>query len=43
MDKYEKLSMQTCIICGKPGKPTDNGWIIPLCGNCKKKVENNEL
>lgn len=43
MDKYEKLSEETCIMCGKPGKLTDSGWIMPLCGDCKKKVENNEL
>ena len=35
--KYEKLSMQTCIMCGKPGKLTDNGWIMPLCKDCEEK------
>lgn len=43
MDKYEKLSKRTCIMCGTPGKLIDNGWIMPLCEDCKKKVQNNEL
>ena len=43
MDKYEKLSEKTCIMCGKPGELTNSGWIMPLCEDCKKKVQNNEL
>ena len=43
MDKYGKLSEKTCIMCGKPGKLTNSGWIMPLCEDCKKKVQNNEL
>ena len=43
MDKYEKLSEETCIMCGKLGKLTNSGWIMPLCEDCKKKVQNNEL
>lgn len=35
--KYENLSNRTCVRCGKPGKLTDNGWIIPLCSHCKRK------
>lgn len=37
LKKYENLSKRTCIICGKPGKLTNNGWIMPLCFYCKKK------
>ena len=29
--------MQTCIMCGKPGKLTDNGWVMPLCKDCEEK------
>ena len=29
--------MQTCIMCGNPGKLTDNGWIMPLCKDCEEK------
>ena len=43
MNKYEKLSEKTCIRCGKPGELTNSGWIMPLCEDCKKKVQNNEL
>ena len=43
MDKYERLSKGTCIMCGKPGELTNSGWIISLCEDCKKKAENNEL
>jgi hypothetical protein len=37
MDKYEKLSEETCIMCGKPGKLIDNGWIMPLCKACEEE------
>lgn len=37
MDKYEKLSEKTCIMCGKPGELTNSGWIMPLCEDCKKE------
>lgn len=30
-------------MCGKPGGLTNSGWIMPLCEDCKKKVQNNEL
>lgn len=30
-------------MCGKPGELTNSGWIMPLCEDCKKKVQNNEL
>ena len=33
-DKYEKLSTQTCIGCGKPGKMVYSGWISPWCKDC---------
>ena len=29
--------MQTCIMCGKPGKLIDNGWIMQLCKDCEEK------
>ena len=39
LNKYEELSKHTCIICGNPGELTNSGWIIPLCEECKEKVE----
>ena len=36
--KYEHLTENTCIQCGKVGVPlTDDGWIIPLCKDCYEK------
>ena len=32
VNKYEKLSEQTCIHCGKPGNEYwHNGWVAPFC------------
>lgn len=33
----ENLSLKTCEICGRPGKPNNNGWIKTLCLDCKEK------
>ena len=29
--KYEKLSRNTCIVCGKPATKISDGWISPYC------------
>ena len=34
--KYEKLSFETCINCGKPAKYVSKGWISPYCEDCVK-------
>lgn len=34
--KYEKLSSETCELCGQPGHHTDTSWVKTLCGNCGK-------
>lgn len=39
LSKYEMLSEQTCIMCGKPGKLINSGWIMPLCKECEKRGE----
>lgn len=31
IDEYEKLSWQTCIICGRPAKRWTTGWLSPYC------------
>lgn len=32
--KYEGMSSQTCIICGKPATKVTMGWISPFCDHC---------
>jgi hypothetical protein len=36
--KYEELSWNTCIKCGKPATHTSRGWILPYCEECAKNV-----
>ena len=31
IDKYEKISKRTCVICGKEAEWTSVGWISPYC------------
>lgn len=35
LDKYENLSWNTCIKCGKEAKYVSTGWIAPYCEDCK--------
>lgn len=35
--KYEELSMETCIVCGKPAEGRTKGWITPICEECARK------
>ena len=35
ISKYEKLSYETCINCGKPATCISTGWISPYCDDCK--------
>lgn len=42
LSKYEELSSNTCIKCGKDATHMSKGWILPLCDNCgtrEAKVE----
>jgi len=34
IDKYENLSMRTCIHCGRPATKISRGWISPYCDKC---------
>lgn len=34
LDKYERLSTRTCIVCGKPATRITTGWISPFCDAC---------
>ena len=31
ISKYEKLSYETCEVCGQPGEPNDERWVRTLC------------
>lgn len=37
IDKYENLSWDYCIKCGKPSKYISKGWISPYCEDCIDK------
>jgi hypothetical protein len=37
IEKYENLSYETCIKCGKPATHMTEGWIAPLCDECDNK------
>ena len=40
IDKYESLSWNTCIQCGKPATYTSKGWIAPYCEECVNNSKN---
>lgn len=37
IDKYEGLSFDYCIDCGKPAEVISTGWIRPYCKKCAEK------
>lgn len=39
ISKYEKISKNTCVVCGKPATKMTTGWIMPVCDYC---FENEE-
>lgn len=42
--KYEYLTENTCITCGKIGVPmTNTGWMMPLCEDCYNKEAERKL
>ena len=40
IQKYEHISFNTCINCGKPATYVSAGWISPYCDNCKDNKHN---
>ena len=42
VSRYEKLSAQTCIVCGKPATLMSKHWIMPFCDCIKSKEHFNE-
>ena len=41
LDKYEKLSKEYCIYCGKKAKYITKGYILYVCEDCFKKYSHN--
>lgn len=39
--RYERLSMHTCVNCGKRATKVSINWCLPLCDHCAKKVSGN--
>lgn len=41
IDKYEDLSWNTCIKCGKPSTKISMGYILPYCDECAKENDSH--
>lgn len=41
LDKYVELSYDTCVMCGKKAKYFSRGYILPLCEDCKNKINKD--
>lgn len=40
IEKYEKISFSTCVICGKPhSRFITTGWMSPYCKECWERIE----
>ena len=40
LDKYAKISHDTCVICGKPAtKYTHDGWYASFCDSCYERMD----
>ena len=40
IDKYENLSYETCIECGKPADIITDGYVLPYCMRCWSSMEH---
>lgn len=38
VDKYTRLSENTCIVCGQPAEYSTKGWISPYCKKCAEDI-----
>ena len=43
ISKYETLTEYICEICGKPDVGYTDGWIMPICKKCYKRIGNSEI
>ena len=39
IDKYAKISSNTCYICGEKSTHMTDGWIMPICDYCDNNVK----
>lgn len=39
IDKYEEISLHTCVNCGKEATLYTTGWILPVCDECAKEIK----
>ena len=42
IEKYENLSFNICIGCGKPAEWVSKGWVSPFCTGCANKMINDK-
>ena len=43
IDKYAKISYNTCTVCGKPAnKWTTSGWIASFCDKCYERMNRRD-
>ena len=40
--RAEDKSLETCEVCGEPGKQRGNGWVYTMCDKCWEKHEKEK-
>lgn len=40
IDKAERASVETCMLCGQPGEQVNTGWILTLCERHTNELSN---
>lgn len=43
IDRYERISERTCIVCGKPATRITMGWICPYCDDCCPEGQSESI
>lgn len=43
INKYERLSRETCINCGAPATRVSTGWICPWCDDCASLIDDKTI
>jgi len=42
IERYEYISYNTCIVCGKDASYISQGWISPYCNDCVNEIEKHK-